>query len=111
MKSSKEDVEALLEDVRKAINENKVKPIPRNKNINSMAKIGYTWKDIKDEIYYLSYEDYISGPDIDRDYPDKDYFWKFKKILSGELFYIKLKILYKGNNELLIVSCHIDEVC
>ena len=103
-------VSAFLEDVRKGINAGKFIPVNRRKNLYSLAYIGITWDDAKEEIYGLSVGDYISGPETDRDDPSSDYFWKFKKYVAGHLFYIKLKVLYQNDKSVKAVSFHIDGI-
>jgi hypothetical protein len=109
VKSSKIDVDAFLLDVRKAIKNKNYTPQNRDKNINTLSQLGITWKDAIDEIYELSYSNYIKGPETDRDRPNSDSFWMFKKHVLGNVIYIKLKIRYQQNKSLLVLSFHFDE--
>lgn len=110
MKSSREEVEAILKDLRIAFNNNKIIPIARDKNIKTLARLGITWDIAKEEISTLTYSNYIKGPEIDYDRPKEDSFWIFKKVVQGEIIYIKFKVLYKHNSEVTLVSFHFDEV-
>ncbi|MBQ3044563.1 MAG: type II toxin-antitoxin system MqsR family toxin [Clostridia bacterium] len=109
MRSAKRDVDLFLSDVKNAIRQKNYTPIDRDKNLNTLAQLGITWKDAIDEINELSFSNYIKGPEIDRDFPQHDHLWVFKKGMMGETIYIKLKILYQNNKSLLVLSFHIDE--
>lgn len=109
MKSEDNDVEFLLEELRRAIDNDRFIPIDRDKNIQTLAKLGITWKDAKDEIYDLKLCNYIKGPEEDRDFPNEDKLWVFKKKVLGENIYIKFKIEYLKNRDAKILSFHIDE--
>ena len=110
MKSSPDVVNRLLADVQNAIDNNKCIPINRAKNLNTLSRLGILWSDALDVIYNLSYNDYVKGPEEDRDRPGTDKFWIFKNIRFGELLYIKIKILYQIDKSLLIVSFHINDI-
>ncbi|MFT9078218.1 hypothetical protein, partial [Ethanoligenens sp.] len=92
--SNQEDVESLLCNVREAIDKGRFIPVCRSKNLKTLAELGIMWHVVKDEVYSLTYDDYKKGPEIDRDDPSTDCFWIFKKIILGQLIYIKLKVLY-----------------
>lgn len=107
--ASTEEIKKILEDLRLAIDEGKFIPINRRKNMRTLAQLGLTWEDAKDEIRLLSVKNYQKGPEIDRDRPKEDKFWIFKKKVCGEVIYIKFKVLYKVDGSLRVVSFHIDE--
>lgn len=98
----------FLENVKKAIKSGKVIPVNRDENINTLARLGITWLDALSYIEELEYNDYNKGPSVDRNMPDSDYLWVFKKYIEQEIVYIKLKVLYQENNELKIISFHFD---
>ena len=108
--AKQDDVERVLKDVKLAISQGKFYPITRTKNLKTLAKMGITWEDAKDEIYELTLSNYVKGPMKDRDFPDTDLFWVFKKQMNGQLIYIKFKILYSEDSSLKLVSFHIDEM-
>lgn len=101
-------IRQILSDMRSAIDDGKFTHIDRYKNQNTLARLGIDWVSAKEEIYDLTEEDYYSGPEIDRKYPDGDFLWIFKKNVLGQIIYIKFKILYQENNEVKVLSFHID---
>lgn len=75
----------------------------------TLARLGLTWQDAKDEIYSLKPEHYFRGPSVDWDRPSEDRFWEFKKRVEGEILYIKFKIVYQVDGSVKLVSFHLDE--
>jgi len=72
--------------------------VNRRENIEAMAKLGFTKKNLKEEILTLSVENYCEGPDPDRDRIGN--IWVFgKQIGEGEI-YIKLKIAQVGKEKI-----------
>ena len=110
MATSIADIDALLLNLRYAIDNNMVVVIHRRKNMDTLARLGILWSDAIKEIYKLTSADYISGPIADNDRPNSDLLWVFKKYLYGEIIYIKLKIQYMDNGELKVLSFHIDNI-
>jgi len=102
-------IKKTLTDVKTAIDSGKFQPISRLKNRNTLAQLGLTWEDAKSELYELEEADYHTGPMVDNDDFDSDFFWVFKKRVSGEMIYIKFKILYQEDGRVKVVSFHIDE--
>ena len=103
-------LQQILSDLRTAIDAGKFQPIPRQKNKDTLSRLGLTWQDAKDEIYELEPKHYYQGPSTDRDHPSSDKFWVFKKRVEGEVLYIKFKVLYQEDGRVKLVSFHIDEV-
>jgi len=62
----------------------------RDKNRDTIARLGITIPQAKDEILGLTYEDYYRGPIPDKDCKGEE-FWEFGKIISGKQVFIKLK--------------------
>jgi len=62
----------------------------RTKNLDTMAKLGMTFEDIRLELLSLTPEEYLSGPEDDPDIEGQ--VWKFQKIVSRKQIYIKLKL-------------------
>ena len=108
MHASTKDILIFLSDMRNSLDNNRFHPICRKKNLDTLARLGITWEDAKAEIYALQVSDYISGPEVDRDDPSSDFFWKFKKSVLGQVIYIKLKIEYLRDSDVRVVSFHID---
>ena len=103
-------INQTLTDMRFAISKKRCIPIHRKKNMDTLAILGITWQDVFDEMRALTRSDYIAGPEIDRNSPGSDYFWIFMKKLYGHNIYIKFKVEYKQNNEVKVVSFHIEDI-
>ena len=108
MQSSTGDIQKILTDMRLGMDSNRFQPINRSKNIRTLTNLGLTWEDAKEEIYKLGVNEYVSGPDADRDRPGTDDFWKFKKVISGFTIYIKFKVEYMNDGKVKVVSFHLD---
>ena len=104
------EVAQFLSDMKKAVNAGKISFIPRKKNMFTLAKLGLTMKDVKDELINLSYANYVSGPETDYDCPASDCFWIFKTMIDSSCIYIKVKVLYQTDGGVKIVSFHIDGI-
>jgi len=72
--------------------------VNRRENLDALAKLGLTKKNLKEEIMTLSVEDYCEGPEPDRDRPGD--IWVFGKHIGGEEIYIKLKIAQVGKEKI-----------
>ena len=105
-----EDIEKILADMRSAIDSGKFQLIPRKKNMNTLARLGISWEDVKTEIYELTAGEYFQGPEVDWDFPSTDRFWMFKKIIEGQVIYIKFKVLYLEDGGVKVVGFHIDHM-
>ena len=103
------EIQKILGDMRTAIDSGKFQPIHRRKNLDTLARLGITWADAKEEIYALSASHYRRGPMEDRDIPGSDHFWEFKKRVMGEMIYIKFKVMYQEDGRVKTVSFHLDE--
>lgn len=103
------DIERVLRDMRLAIDAGKFQPVPRRKNMNTLAALGISWEDAKAEIHGLTASEYFQGPEADRDFPGTDPLWVFKKNIGGQVIYMKFKVLYLGDGSVRLVSFHIDE--
>ena len=62
----------------------------RAKSLDTIARLGITIKQAKDEILGLTYEDYYRGPIPDKDRKGEE-FWEFGKSIYREQVLIKLK--------------------
>jgi len=72
--------------------------VNRRENIDAMAKLGLTKKNLKEEIMTLSVENYCEGPEPDKDRPG--YVWVFGKQIGRQEIYIKLKIAQVGKEKI-----------
>ena len=81
----------------------------RKKSLDTMARLGITVQQAKDEILELTYQDYYRGPIPDADSKGGEY-WEFGKTICGEQVFIKLKADLK-HGVAICFSFHIpDEV-
>ena len=72
--------------------------VSRRENIDALAKLGLTKKNLIEEIMTLSVENYCQGPLVDRDRPGD--VWMFGKQIGAEEIYIKLKIAQVGREKI-----------
>jgi len=72
--------------------------VNRRENIDALAKLGLTKKNLKEEIMTLSVENYCEGPEPDKDRPG--YVWVFGKQIGRQEIYIKLKIAQVGKEKI-----------
>lgn len=55
---SPDAIKRILSDMRTAIDRHKFVLAPRKKNMDTLARLGLTWQDAKDEIYSLTEKDH-----------------------------------------------------
>jgi len=79
----------------------------RDKSRDTIAHLGITPKQAKQEILGLTYEDYYRGPIPDKDRKGEK-FWEFGKIICGEEIFIKLKTISK-HSVAVCFSFHIPD--
>ncbi len=72
--------------------------VNRRENIDALAEMGLTMKNLLEEIMTLSVENYCQGPEPDRDRPGE--IWVFGKQIGAEEIYIKLKIAQVGKERI-----------
>jgi len=72
--------------------------VNRRENIEALAKLGLTRKNLREEIMTLSVENYCQGPEPDRDRPGA--IWVFGKQIGAEEIYVKLKIAQVGKEKI-----------
>jgi hypothetical protein len=75
--------------------------VNRRENIDALAQLGLTKKNLKEEVITLSVENYCEGPEPDRDRPGD--VWIFGKQIAGKEIYVKLKIAQVG--KFMIAKC------
>lgn len=82
------------------------KVIPREKNNNALLELGLIPKIRQEEIFSLTYKDYVGGPKEDKDEPGE--VWEFGKMVEGTEIYIKLKLFIteSGKNSAKCLSFH-----
>ena len=78
-----------------------------DKSLDTIARLGITIQQAKDEILGLTYEDYYRGPIPDKDRKEEE-FWEFGKTICGEEIFIKLKTISK-HSVAVCFSFHIPD--
>lgn len=81
----------FLVGFKKAINNTGLELIPRRINLDTIARLGLTIKQVREIIQDLKYSNYSSGPKLDQDGSIGE-IWVFGYDLAGEMLYIKLKL-------------------
>lgn len=108
--ASSSDVSAFLQDAKILLSTGRFTLIPRKKNMQTLARYGWTIADVKDEILGLVVTDYYKGPKQDLDAERPGDIWEFKKEIDGGQFYVKLKISPIGSGRILkCLSFHEDD--
>ncbi len=106
-----------LEKIKKLVNENKVEFQPTTKNMETFRilrrELGITYNDFKleilDTIKKLEIENYLKGPELDKN-PERDLiFWIFKIIIFQIEIYLKLDIREENEKKVVLWSYHIPE--
>lgn len=80
----------------------------RNKNRDTITKLGFLTSHIKQEIFELTYKDYCDGPEQNRSRTGnpKGSVWKFGKTVNGIEIYIKLQVIPYGEGQCVCISFH-----
>ena len=80
----------------------------RDKSLDTIARLGITVQQAKDEILGLTYEDYCGGPIPDIDSKKGGKYWEFGKLIRGQEIFIKLKTVSEYGAAICF-SFHIPE--
>jgi hypothetical protein len=64
--------------------------VPREENNKALLELDLTPKIRQEEIFSLTYQDFVKGPVEDRDMPGD--IWEFGRQVEGTEIYIKLKL-------------------
>ena len=99
----------ILDKMRAAIKDGHFIPDERHKNLQTLADLEWTWKDVKEELLQLQYKDFWKGPEEDNCAPKSEPYWFFKKIINGKLIYIKFKVVGGTYFLVKLKSFHEDE--
>lgn len=102
MRAKKEEIGEFLKEFKRIATKGRgLDIVNRGENLSTLARLGLTKKNCKDEILSLSVLNYSDGPLNDKDRPGN--IWIFgKKIMNNEV-YIKLKIA--ATNKVEIAKC------
>ena len=107
--TEQERIGKFLKEFKKIVTEGRgIDLISRRKNLESLASLGLTKRNCKDEILGLSVSDFCAGPKPDRDRPGE--IWEFGKTIGAKEVYIKLKVAQVGTEKIAkCLSFHIAE--
>ena len=81
---------------------------PREESLDTIARLGITIPQAKNEILGLTYEDYYRGPIPDTDSRKGGKYWEFGKLIRGQEIFIKLKTVSE-HSVAVCFSFHIPE--
>lgn len=103
----------FLELLKKSIKAGRIAFVGRKKNLQFLAKVGWTVEDVYNFLYENIKETDFVGKSIDKDdtFPE-GYMYIFKKKIfeNKELFEVYIKIKYSNPNDyLIIISFHETE--
>jgi len=107
-KASREAIGKFLEEFKEIAVDRGIYVLSRRKNLQSLAYLGLTKANCKEEILGLSVADYCAGPKPDRDEPGE--IWEFGKVIRGIGVYVKLKVAQVDEDKIAkCLSFHIAE--
>lgn len=108
MSSQREETARFLRRARELIRQGRFLLVPRSRNLQSLAELGLTLRDAREEILILREENWYAGPKPD--YAGSGEIWEFKTRLEDVQVYIKLRIAGQGRGEQLrCLSFHEDD--
>lgn len=107
--ASPAEVNARLKNIRLKIGKNECTLWPRKKNKDSLALAGLSIDDAFDIVKSLTVRNYCKGPEDDIDKPGTGEMWFFGHSERGYDFYIKIKICFDANSNVIIISFHFPE--
>lgn len=103
-------ISGFLAEIRSLLSSGQYDFVPRRKNLQAIARLGLTVRDVKRELLHLTVADYFKGPKKDFDAERPGEIWEFKKTIEDEVFYVKLKIVQEnGQRVLKCLGFHEDE--
>jgi len=107
-----QNVEDFLSECRDLIGQRKITlnhdAEATRKRRETLDKLGYSIQAMLQEIKDLNSNDLHSGPEQDYNYPN-EVVWIFKKVIQGNLIYIKIKIRkIPIRKDLFVTSFHLD---
>jgi len=98
--TTKEAVIEFLMKMKKCINDGRYGFEPREKNLNTLSKLGLMPNHVKEYLLQLTYKNYFNGPETDRDEnksPGEIMF--FGADINDIEIYIKVKLLSLNNGK------------
>ena len=82
--------------------------VNRHKNLETLAALGITRGDAESLVLGLQPDDYVSGPDPDRNDPGRE-MWVFGLRVAGSEVYVKLQVIPDPPPACVCVSFHEPE--
>lgn len=103
---SREEVLLFLVEAKRLLGRQAYTLVPRKKNLDALARLGWSEDVVLELLCWLTPENYIHGPEADRDSPGEDV-WVFGAEIEGREYYLKLKLRRtEGDDYLLCLSFH-----
>jgi hypothetical protein len=96
---AKEQVTRFLAEFKRIASTKGIVLIRRDKTIQGLVDLGLTKMIALNELTSLTLQEYVSGPEADKDPNCTGDIWVFGKVINGIPAYIKLKIEVKGGCE------------
>ncbi|MFO8011284.1 MAG: hypothetical protein R6U89_10820 [Dehalococcoidia bacterium] len=112
--ASREDIRDYLLSIKRVVSSEPeayepLVVVKRQKNMECLAQLGLTLRNIRDILLDLTVEEYCSGPERDYGGFPGD-FWVFGKSIGGKEVYIKLKLVELSSLRVVrIVSFHFPD--
>ena len=108
------EIESFFVRCRKLIDSSFVLYKNKPENKLTLIELGYTYKNVKDEIRNLSIENYSEGPSPD--HHSLDEIWVFGMLINQREIYIKLQLSHFNNpgeliDTLYCMSFHFADRC
>jgi hypothetical protein len=85
-------VSEFLKRFRGAVEAGRLLVIPRGKNNEFLARHGMNTDEREEVLISLTFADYESGPEEDRDHTGEKDIWKFNAVYLGIKIHIKIKL-------------------
>jgi hypothetical protein len=96
-----------LVEFKERMSEKKFYFLPRPKDSETLNKLGYTMRNVKDVLFYLTDRHYSQGPLNDKDRPGTGDIYVFSVDIDSIEIYIKLKIdVANGDKIAKCISFH-----
>lgn len=95
----------FLRALKESVAADRFRVVEREKNNLFLAENGMTPIERRNIILSLEVVDYVSGPEIDLDYPEEKAIWKFRKRYLDMDIYIKIKLVTLKNEDIFYAKC------
>ena len=107
MVSDRSEVTKFLSKVKEIIDhKDGFQFIRRKKNLDALDRNGFTISDVINYIKSLEVKDYYKGPEEDHLEDYSHSWWFFGKEINNKIFYIKIRVVEKGDKRVVCLSFH-----